>query len=451
MSTIRFTHRIDKPDSKGLAAVELVYQVSGARKYYSTGEKLLEVNWDQETQSAIYIDKKSAKKIDPVPPVDLLLLSGEAIEMNSNLDAFKRSIADIEKRFELDSIPYSATMVIDALKQNKSPKTKKETPSNQVYDYIDKYVEENKVTRVKGSLSVYKTLSAHLKKFKSETNAVISFGNIDHTFFKEFQIFLLTDGGYRYKNTKGLTNTTVAKQLSTLKTFLSYAKATGIEVSDKYKLFKIKKEEGAVIALTDAEFHSLFNLDLKKDSPQDHVRNAFCFACTTGLRYSDLKQLTWENIKEDEIVINVIKKKKLIPHNIPLTPYSKSILKKYEGKYKPLQVISNQRMNDHLKGNDDRKLKSICKMAGITDPTKVVRYRGAFTEEKVVPKYELIGVHTGRKTFVTLCLERGMTTEEVMPVSGHENYASFKRYVNITDQRKKKAMSKAWGDISNPV
>jgi hypothetical protein len=38
-----------------------------------------------------------------------------------------------------------------------------------------------------------------------------------------------------------------------------------------------------------------------------------------------------------------------------------------------------------------------------------------------------------------------MTAEEVMPVSGHTSYASFKRYVNITEQRKKEAMAKAWG------
>ena len=453
MSTIRFTHRSDKPDSKGLSAIEMVYQVSGDRKYHRTGEKLLAANWDQETQSAIYIDKKSSKKLDPAPPVELLLLASEATEINSNLDALRRAVADIEKRFELDRVPYSATMVIDALRRIKedNPKTKKEKPANQVYDYIDKYIEDNKVTRVKGSLSVYKTLSEHLKRFRAATNAIVSFENIDHTFFKEFQRYLLTEAGLRYKNITGLTNTTVAKQLSTLKTFLSYAKASGIDISDKYKLFKIKKEEGAVIALTNDEFHSLFNLDLKKDSPQDHVRNAFCFACATGLRYSDLKQLSWENIKDNEIIINVIKKKKLIPHVIPLTPYSKSILAKYKGKARPLHVISNQRMNDHLKGNDERKLKSICKLAGITEPTKIVRYRGAKTEEKVVPKFELIGVHNGRKTFVTLCLERGMTAEEVMPVSGHENYASFKRYVNITDQRKKIAMSKAWGEIRTPA
>jgi hypothetical protein len=37
-----------------------------------------------------------------------------------------------------------------------------------------------------------------------------------------------------------------------------------------------------------------------------------------------------------------------------------------------------------------------------------------------------------------------MTAEEVMSISGHKDYKSFKRYVNITEQRKKTVMQMAW-------
>ena len=37
-----------------------------------------------------------------------------------------------------------------------------------------------------------------------------------------------------------------------------------------------------------------------------------------------------------------------------------------------------------------------------------------------------------------------MSAEEVMAIGGWEDYTSFKRYVNITAQRKKVAMQKAW-------
>ncbi len=142
-----------------------------------------------------------------------------------------------------------------------------------------------------------------------------------------------------------------------------------------------------------------------------------------------------EHIKQDEIKLTVKKTKE--PLTIPLTPFSKAILEKYEALHRPLPVISNQKLNDYVK--------ELCHLAGITEPIEIVRFRGTKREAITYPKYELIGVHTGRKTFSTLSLEKGMSAEEVMTITGHRDYQSFKRYVKVTEQRKKIVMLKAWG------
>jgi len=172
---------------------------------------------------------------------------------------------------------------------------------------------------------------------------------------------------------KGINNTTVAKQLSTVKTFLNFAKRQGIEISDKYRDFKIKRETLEVIALTNEEFEKLYNLNLSKNRKLDQVRDVFCFSCATGLRYSDLDQLKREHIKEDEIIINIKKTKERL--SIPLNPYSVAILAKYKDQLKPLPVISNQKMNDYLKGKDEKDKKGklikhhvgLCELAGINE------------------------------------------------------------------------------------
>jgi len=202
-----------------------------------------------------------------------------------------------------------------------------------------------------------------------------------------------------------------------------------------YKSLCIKREILDVIALTDEEFQSLVNLDLSGNNRLGQVRDVFCFSCTTGLRYSDLALLKRENIKGDEIKITVKKTKQTL--TIPLTNYSQAVLDKYKKVYRPIPVISNQKMNDYLK--------ELCKEAGIDTPIEVVRFQGAKRIADIYPKYELISVHTGRKTFATLSLERGMSAEEVMTITGHKDYKSFKRYVKITEQRKKLVMGKAWG------
>ena len=100
-------------------------------------------------------------------------------------------------------------------------------------------------------------------------------------------------------------------------------------------------------------------------------------------------------------------------------------------------MISNQKLNEYVK--------ELCQLAGITEQVEIVRFRGIKREAITYKKYELIGVHTGRKTFATVSLEKGMSAEEVMAITGHKDYKSFQRYVKVTEQRKKTVMLKAWG------
>ena len=446
MGTIRFELHTDdkKLDKDGKAPVRLIYQIKGQRKYYNTRLKMLPGNWDKKEQQAVYLDKRTAKEQFPKIKYELFLTATEAQDINDDLSSLKTKIDGkygIERDFEKHKVVYSAEMVIDKLKADKAPETKKEAPSNILFDYIKKYIEDHKATREPGSLSVYRALKKHLQDYQRHTKKKLNFEKIDYAFFQSFQNFLLSSEGTT-TNRKGeivqrvpLNNTTTAKQLSTVKTFLSYARKEGINVSGNYKDFWIKKERLEVIALTNEEFETLYYFDLSDNKKLAQVRDVFCFACTTGLRYSDLAQLKREHIKKDEIRLTIKKTKELL--DIPLNPFSKTILSKYEKMLRPLPIISNQKLNDYIK--------ELCKFAGITEPVEIVRFRGTKREAITYPKHELIGVHTGRKTFATLSLEKGMSAEEVMTITGHRDYQSFKRYVKVTEQRKKIVMLKAWG------
>ncbi len=146
MSTIRFNLRTDKILKTGRSPIELIYQISGQRKYYSTEQKLLSQCWDPKTQQSIYIDKRTAKKLHPAINYDLFLTEKEAKKVNNKLDELKKDIEAIEKRFEMDKVVYSAEMVIDKLKADKFPTTKKEAHSNHLFDFIDRYIDEHKNT-----------------------------------------------------------------------------------------------------------------------------------------------------------------------------------------------------------------------------------------------------------------------------------------------------------------
>lgn len=83
----------------------------------------------------------------------------------------------------------------------------------------------------------------------------------------------------------------------------------------------------------------------------ERVRDAFCFCCFTSLRYSDLRRLKRTNVFAKYILITT--KKDTDTLKIELNKFSKALLEKYKNESfsgnQPLPVISEQRMNEHLK------------------------------------------------------------------------------------------------------
>ncbi|WP_216846684.1 site-specific integrase [Mucilaginibacter sp. L196] len=339
----------------------------------------------------------------------------------------------------MDKLPYSASMVVDALKMGSTEKTKKEEHKDLLFDFMDKYITDHASSREVGSLGVYRAVKNHLQAYQTETRYKVRFETIDYAFFQRFQNFLI---GRVKTDAKGevsplLNNTTIAKALSTLKTFLGYARRNGIKVNDSYKDFTIKREKLEVIALNETEFTALLDMDLSANKRLAQVRDIFCFSCASGLRISDMQQLKREHIKRDDI--HLVVKKTKTELTIPLNSITSAILDKYKEHHKPLPLISSQKLNTYIK--------ELCQKANINEQIEIVRFRGTKRETTTYPKYELIHLHTGRKTFCTLSLEKGMSAEQVMSISGHTDYKSFKRYVDVTEKLKKVVMIKAWGEI----
>lgn len=439
IGTVRLNLRVDKTLKDGKAPIELIYSISQQRKYYNTGLKIYSAYWNAKSQTAFYINSRDAKKLLPNLPNDSLLTQVEISDLNTACLNLISKIDGIEKRFSSNNKTFTSQMVIETLKSDKGKVTKRAEATGLLFDYIDRYIADHSATREAGSLSVYKSVKNHLQAYQDTTGHKVTFDSIDYNFFHRFQTFLIN----RVKTDKKgnispmLNNTTIAKALSTLKTFLSYGRREGLNVNDSYRDFVIKKEKLEVIALEQNELDSIMNLDLSQDKRLSKTRDIFVFACATGLRSSDLAQLRREHISHDAITLIVKKTKTEL--TIPLNSISASILGKYSDLHKPLPSISSQNLNYNIK--------DLCEAAHIDKPVEIIRWNGSKRIVNVYPKYQLIHIHTGRKTFATLSLEKGMSAEQVMSIGGWSDYQSFKRYVNITKKLSKAVMLKAWGDV----
>ena len=91
-------------------------------------------------------------------------------------------------------------------------------------------------------------------------------------------------------------------------------------------------------------------------------------------------------------------------------------------------------MNDYLK--------ELCQLAGFDEPIRVTTYHGAERQDVVVPKYELIGTHQGRKSFICNALAAGIPVNVVMKWTGHSDYSAMKPYIDVADSIKAREMNK---------
>lgn len=446
MSTIRFEQRTDKADSKGKAPIRIIYQIKGQRKYLPTTLKCLPDNWDAKEQQALFLDKKAAKKLQPETDYELFLTNAQVTEFNGKLTNYINTIADIEKRFSLDKITYTPQMVMEAFKVAEKPEAQKDKPENSFIAFISQFVEDSKGTHKPGTLKVYKGLAAHLSDFRKLRGKKATFEKIDIPFLRAFHSFLTTDREtYREGEKvtiKGMNNITAAKQVSTLKTLLNYARTIyKIQVNPDYRDYRVSRKDSdfEVITLTNDEFLTLYNFDLSGNKKLSHVRDVFCFSCATGLRYSDLAQLKREHIRHNMIKMTASKTGQRL--DIPLNTFSAAILEKYKEQLRPLPIISNQKTNDYLK--------ELCEKAEINTPIEIIREYGNRKVAITYKKFELVSIHTGRKTFTTLSLEKGIAAQEVMALTGHSTFKSFKRYVEVNNKRKQAVMAQAWGDVND--
>ena len=166
----------------------------------------------------------------------------------------------------------------------------------------------------------------------------------------------------------------------------------------------------------------------------------YCFSCFTGLRYSDINQLKHEHIK-DNIILKKIQKTKQI-ETIPLNDFAIKILEK--NKDLPLNALP------HISGQKANKyIKEACKIAEINTPVIKTESRGGKTKELITPKYSLITMHTGRKTFVTNSLILGMNVKAIKGITGHKKDNTFNKYLKIVEDYKKTEMDNTWNRIKN--
>jgi integrase len=283
----------------------------------------------------------------------------------------------------------------------------------------------------------YETIRYNLKSFRDWKreqglpNFDVTFEYFDEDGFQSFVDYL--------RDEKKYVNTTIRKDIVMLKVVIRWAYRRRYHNNHMFEAFRpaLKSAQKKVVFFNKKELEKLENYKIPETKLYlVRVRDVFLFQCFTGIRYSDLANLRRCDVHDDYIEITTIKTVDSL--RIELNTHSKAILKKYEPfDFKDgmaLPVVSNQKMNQYLH--------ELCKMAGFNEPIRITYYRGNERFDEIKPKHEVIGTHTGRRSFICNALGMGITPQVVMKWTGHSDYKAMKPYIDVADDIKAEAMKK---------
>lgn len=149
------------------------------------------------------------------------------------------------------------------------------------------------------------------------------------------------------------------------------------------------------------------------------IKTRDCFCAFTSLRYSDLANLKRTDIEGDTMYVTTIKTNDRLPIN--LNSFAKAILEKYKDQEYPygraLPDLANQLMN--------RYLKNLCELASFNKSITQTCYRAGNRVEETFPRYEMIGTHVGRRTFICFALSSGIPPQVVMKWTGRSDHETL--------------------------
>jgi site-specific recombinase XerD len=417
------------------------YEVNetGKKKYkqvkFSTGMKWIPKHWDIKKHKGIN------RQGYPDPA-----------ELNQGLQNIKTAAADIYRRLVNNGIKISADSLREELHKREDlfPDLRKhevrssalKSVSENLVSFYENYIKDVKFIYKKGkpypvsdrTRQKYATTLRHLKAFITFKKRAFDFEDIDLEFYQDFVDYLRNHAKKaateKVPNPEPIkmTENTVGKHITTLKTILNTATEAGVNTNKKFQSqkFAILTEDVDKIYLTESELKKIYEHDFSKTKSLDRVRDLFLVGCYTCLRFSDFTNIKPENIYNNEkgtfIKLSTMKTGETVV--IPLHWIVTAILQKYN--YELPKSISNQKMNDYLK--------DIGEKASIDEPVSITKFEGGVKVTRTAPKYKLISTHTARRSGATNMYLAGIPAISIMKITGHRTEQSFMRYIKMTQE-----------------
>ena len=245
--------------------------------------------------------------------------------------------------------------------------------------------------------NIYATMH-RMKNFRGD----VEIRDVNYKYLTDFEAYL---------RSLGLKVNSVGKHLRNVRTLINEAINQGyMNLNDyPFRKFKIQKEKPEHRVLTQKELSKLESVALKGKMRQ-RVLDSFLFCCYSGIRFSDYKLLTDDNILslKGNKWLSLRTQKTNIKQKIPIYLLFEGKALNLIGKYDSLEAMNKIGCNADV----NRILKDITCRAGIA---------------------KRVTFHTARHTFATLLLGQSIPITTIQRLLGHTSVKTTQIYSEVLD------------------
>ncbi|WP_286760624.1 site-specific integrase [Salegentibacter sp. UBA1130] len=296
-------------------------------------------------------------------------------------------------------------------------------------DILEYHKEKIEKTLTKGTIRNFAVTEKYVLKFLNEElkTTTIYLNELNYKFINDFANFLFNYWPKGHVN--AMSHNTVMKHLQRLRKIVTLAFHLEWVEKDPFIRWKptFQKKERDFLNLSELKQIEDFNF---YNDRLDRVRDLFVFSCYTGISFTDMNDLTKDNVRnglDGQKWLFTSRNKTKAKVKIPLLDKALEILEKYnehpmtEISQSLLPVITNVKVNLYLK-----------EVADLCDIKKNLTF------------------HMARHTFATtVTLSNGVPIETVSKLLGHTKIATTQIYARVLEDKLSQDMSELSRKLRN--
>lgn len=273
-----------------------------------------------------------------------------------------------------------------------------------------KYMQDQ-IEKRKGQLShatVKQQMSAlnKLRLFRS----TIMFADLTESLIEDYKMYL--------KKTHKNSANTIEANIKDLKIYVNRACSESLMNKNIFENYRAKRVKTSYTYLDKKELTLLYNMYIENtfDKSCQIALRHFLFQCFTGLRFSDVKNITHEMISNDKLYFVPVKTKNIKRETVivPLISPARRLVKDEN----PVRVFGTV-FTTFTEQASNRLLKKIMKIADIS---------------------KHVTTHVGRHTFATLYYEQTSDVASLQKLLGHSRITETMIYAHVSEAMKEKQM-----------